>query len=377
MKRIGCKALSAVGFCLLIAFARPALAQERAPEQAPAQTGIFTTQFSERSKWSDADLMAEVAHWRREQIKDYDIADHTFQLVVPKDYDGSEPYGLIVFIHPNDEISLDRFFGKTIEDLLARHKLIWVSYNNAGNKVMSNVRMGLALDAVHNVTKRYRIDSERVYVSGMSGGGRLACMSGIYYPQVFKGAAPIVGSLYFSEVKVPQEPELRALLREQPKDDNAVWPAALITPVRRQLLDMKKNQRWVLVTGEKDFNMPEMRAHFEQGFKQDGFEHAHYLEVPGMAHTYPSAEWFEKAIVLLDQPIVDAAQAKANQPPADEQTQRLAQRRLEVALRTLDKDRDRGVRALQRLVEELPNTDAAEQARAKLAELSQPDQPKP
>lgn len=129
---------------------------------------------------------------------------------------------------------------------------------------------------------------------------------------------------------------------------------------------MTQSQRWVLLAGEKDFNMPQMRAHFEQGFERDAFEHAHYLEVTGMGHTYPDAKWYEQAIEKLDQPITE----QEDQPPADERTQRLAKKRLEVALRTLKRDRDRGVRALQRLIEELPNTDAAAEAREKLAALA-------
>ena len=333
----------------------------------PPRTGIFTAEFTEKSPFSDPKQIAARMHLREgTKLPEYEPADHAFQIVVPETYDGSEAYGLLVFIHPNDEVSLDRFFGRTIKDVLAKHKLIWVSYSDAGNPVMPNIRLGLALDAVHNVSKRYRIDDRRVYVSGLSGGGRMTCMAGIYYPEVFTGCIPIVGTLYFRDAKLPEEPELRAQIRPEPKDDNAVWPRALHEPSAKRLREMKANQRWVLLAGEKDYNMPQMRAHFEQGFEKDQFEHAHYLEVPGMGHAYPDADWYEKAIVLLDEPL----RPGGDLPPADEKTQRLAQRRLEVALRALERDRDRGVRALERLVEDLPNTQAAEQAQAKLDELA-------
>lgn len=341
-----------------------------ADAQDQPRTGIFTAEFTERSPHSDAERLAAVLNPAPgKKVGTYDIADHIFQLVVPETYDGKQAFGLLVFIHPNNEISLDRFFGRVIKDLLAKHKLIWVSYSGAGNPVQIDIRLGLALDAVHNAQQRYRIDAKRVYVSGLSGGGRMTCMAGIYYPKVFTGAIPIVGSLYFRDAKVPQDPALRALMREQPKDDNAVWPRALFTPKKSLLREMKAQQRWVLFAGEKDFNMPEMRAHFEQGFERDGFEYAHYLEVPGMAHSYPDSQWFEKAILLLDEPLVEKDPSKLE--PADDRTQRLAKRRLEVALRALERDRDRGVRALEKLVEDLPNTEAAAQARSKLDALHQ------
>lgn len=332
--------------------------------QASAKTGTFAAEFDERSPLSDPDRMSAVAGWPRKSMPAYDVADHQFQLVVPKGYDGSEPYGLLVFIHPNNDISLDRFYGKTLQDVLAKHKLIWVSYSKAGNAVMPNIRLGLALDAVHNVSKQYRIDERRVYVSGLSGGGRMTCMAGLYYPKVFRGAIPIVGTLYFRDVNLPEDPELLGLMKGQKTPAGAVWRRGLIPPKAKALREMKKHQRWVLLAGEKDYNMPQMRAHFEQGFERDAFEHAHYLEVKGMGHTYPDAKWYEQAIEKLDQPL---AQPDAEgQPPADERTQRLAQRRLEVALRALKRNRERGVRALQRLIEELPNTEAAAKAKETL-----------
>ena len=333
--------------------------------EEPLQTGVFTTQFDERSPHSSLKEMLKMARWPPEKVRDYDIEEHAFQLVVPQAYDGSEAYGLLVFIHPNNAIDLERFYGRAIREVLAKHKLIWVSYDKAGNEVMPNVRMGLALDAVHNAAKRYRVDEKRVYVSGLSGGGRMTCMAGIYYPQVFTGAIPIVGTLYFRDVKLPEDPELRGLIRPVPPDRNAVWPRALFKPTNKQLAKMTKEQRWVLLAGEKDYNMPQMRAHFEQGFQRDGFELAQYLEVEGMGHQYPDAKWYDRAIEMLEQ----GAEDPSDRAPANERTQRLAQRRLEVALRTLDRDRDRGIRALERLIEDLPNTGAAQQALEKLKEL--------
>lgn len=283
---------------------RPDKAQEPKPDKpAKPKVGIFTTTFTERSPQSDPKRMSKVTRWSARSMPKYKVADHTFQMVVPKDYDGSEPYGLLVFIHPNNKISLERFYGKTLQKVLAKQKLIWVSYSDAGNPVMPNIRIGLALDAVHNVSKAYRINTGRVYLSGLSGGGRMTCLGGIYYPQIFRGLVPIVGTLYFRDVKLSDDPKLRALIPEKRMPPNGVFPRGLIPPRPSMLRAMKERQRWALLAGEKDYNMPEMRAHFEQGFKQDGFKHAHYLEVPKMPHTYPDAAWYEKAIVLLDKPL--------------------------------------------------------------------------
>jgi len=343
--------------------------EAQSQEQSQPRTGAYEMKFSERSPGSNPQSMAKIAHWPLEQIKDYDLADHSFQVVVPEAYDGSEAYGLIVFIHPNERVTLENLYARSIADSLANQKLIWVSFDKAGNTVLSNVRMGLALDAVHNLVKQYRINEDRVYVSGLSGGGRLSCMSAIYYPQVFKGAIPIVGSMYFRDVKLPQDPELRRLIRADGLEGKTVWPRGLIEPGRRILDAMKSDQRWVLITGDKDFNMPEMRAHFEQGFERDGFEHVTYMEIQGMGHEYPDAVAFDKAITLLDEPL--SGRPNPDLPPADEKTQLQAQHRLEVAIKSLEKEHARGVMMLKRLIKDFPNTEAANTAWQELEKLGE------
>lgn len=346
-----------------------------AQEGDAPQTGVFNTTFTERSPLSSRDRMAEVGRWDRSQMPDWDIADIEFQMVVPEGYTGDEAYALLVFIHPYDDINATNprafFFGRTVAEVLAEHKIIWVSFDDGGNGVLPNKRLGLALDAVHNVTDRYNIDEDRVYVSGMSGGGRMTCMAGIYYPQVFDGAIPIVGSLYFRQVPVPEDPELRAIIRPEP-GEHAVWPRTLWPPRRQVLNAMKLEQRWVLLTGSQDYNMPEMRMHFEHGFERDRFEHAHYLEVPGMDHAFPDADWFERAIVLLDAPLeagVNEDGSDFGSTPRERRDEQAAQRRLEAAERVIERDAERAVRLLRRVDDLYPETNAAEQARELIAEI--------
>ncbi|MEM9415327.1 MAG: PHB depolymerase family esterase [Planctomycetota bacterium] len=358
----------------------PALSTHAQDTQA-AQTGTFTTRFDERSPLSGLDAMAEVGRWDRRQLPDWDIEDIEFQMVVPDDYTGEEAYGLLVFIHPYDDVNATSprafFFGRVIEDVLAEHNIIWVSYDDAGNGVLPNKRLGLALDAVHNVSQQYNIDAKRVYVSGMSGGGRMTCMAGVYYPEVFTGAVPIVGSMYFRQVPVPEDPELRALIRPEP-GEHAVWPRTLWAPRRDVLREMKASQRWVLLTGDADFNMPEMRSHFEHGFQRDAFEYAHYLEVPGMDHAFPDADWFERAIELLDAPLNEEADADGNNvgdTPRQRRNEQQAQRRLQAAQRVLQADPDRARRMLQRVIELYPETNAAQRAGELIAALENQAEP--
>lgn len=348
--------------------------------QEPAVTpreGTFTTHFQERSPHSALDQLARVGNWDVNQLPDWDLEEIEFQLIVPEQYTDDGSYGLLVFIHPVSEITATDprsfFYGRVLEEVLAKHKLIWVSFDAAGNPVLPHKRMGLALDAVHNVTRDYEIDPRRVYLSGTSGGGRMTCMTAIYHPEIFTGAIPIIGTLYFRQVPVPDDPELRKLLHEQP-GENAVWPQQLVRPDRRRLERMALEQRWVLLAGSEDYNMPQMRTHFELGFARDNFRHAHYLEVPGMGHDYPEPQWFERAIVLLDAPLNDAQLADPDDPDAARNAA-LAMRRLETAKRLMRSDQARALRLLARIIEAYPNTLAAEQAAEIIEQAQQPPTP--
>jgi hypothetical protein len=68
-----------------------------------------------------------------------------------------------------------------------------------------------------------------------------------------------------------------------------------------QALDIaKKKCRYVLVTGEKDFNRVNTRSAEEHGFRKEGFASVLCLEVPGLAHAMPDATWLNKGLEFLD-----------------------------------------------------------------------------
>ena len=62
----------------------------------------------------------------------------------------------------------------------------------------------------------------------------------------------------------------------------------------------KQYCRYALVTADKDFNLANTRAAFENDFKKEGFKSVEIFEVPNHGHGAPSAEWLEKAIEFLD-----------------------------------------------------------------------------
>jgi acetyl esterase/lipase len=147
--------------------------------------------------------------------------------------------------------------------------------------------MGLALDAAHNMSRLYSIDPERVYVGGYSGGGRTASALAVLVSEVFRGGLCVMGVDYFRRVPIPDQP-------------GTYWPGTFPPPPPATLERLRRQARFVLLTGELDFNRAQTRAYFGE-FQRDGFEHVTYLEVPGASHSDgPDGEWFARALDALD-----------------------------------------------------------------------------
>jgi predicted esterase len=253
------------------------------PATRPA-TGAFTVTFDQRSELGLLPEMAGRFQWRRVSLSEpYDIKDETFAAYVPEPKPGQR-YGLVVWI--NSDAS-----GAPPKDwlpVLDKHHLIWIGANKSGNQVALARRFALAIDAAVNMQKRYDIDPARVYLFGLSGGGRSASRVGLVYPDVFRGVCPIVGCDYFRDVPLSDDPENE-------------WIAQYREPRADELKLAKERTRFVFLTGEKDFNRGQTHD-LEQAFREDGFKHTAYLEQPGMEHAIPNAVYFEKAVAALDEP---------------------------------------------------------------------------
>jgi tetratricopeptide (TPR) repeat protein len=256
----------------------------------PHRTGSFVTSLLERSPRSElGELLRRTGVSRREIDGDpnrgrYDLARETFSLVVPESYTPETPHGLLVWVSPSP------IGGASRPDLLAnlaRRRLIWAGANDAGNERPRWYRFALALDAAHNLAKLYRIDPERIYIAGYSGGGRISSVLSVVYPEVFRGGLFMVGCDWFRPLPIPDRPGTH-------------WPVLYPKPPRRDLDLAKSRNRYVFLTTERDFNRIQTREVF-QAFEREGFVHTTYLEVPGIGHygPVPTPEW-ARAFDALD-----------------------------------------------------------------------------
>ncbi len=212
--------------------------------------------------------------------KPYNIAQETFEILVPKNYKDSEPHGLLVWISAGNKPSISPEWEK----MLADEKIIFIGALNSGNNRETPDRIRLAVDANHHVRQLYKINPDRVYVSGHSGGSRVASMVGVAYADMFTGAACFMGVNYFRHTQA----------KDGTTYERRYFPHADIARIAQQ------QNRFALVTGDKDSNLDNTRAIYEQGFQGDGFTGVKLFEIPNQGHSAPDAKWLKKVIEFLD-----------------------------------------------------------------------------
>jgi pimeloyl-ACP methyl ester carboxylesterase len=153
-------------------------------------------------------------------------------------------------------------------ELLERRNLAWIAAEDFGNAKPSAQRtlavlMGLAL-----ARQMRTIDSKRVYVGGMSGGGRIASKAVTMFPQLFSGAIYIVGADFWTRAERPSLPQI-------------------IT------------KRYAFITGSGDFNRGEM-LDVARKYRKAGAKNLLVLDLKGFKHQYPDPETLSGVIDFLD-----------------------------------------------------------------------------
>lgn len=259
--------------------------------EAAVRTGVFEAAFTER--WPESNLrkvfqrMQHVPQVQPPGDIDYWIEGERYSVYVPSDYTADKPYGLLVWVSAGERGDMPKGW----ETLMDKHRLIWIGARRSGNQhSVPARRMPLALDAAFNMTKKYNIDPNRVYVSGISGGGRVASILAMHYSEVFSGGIFVVGVEYWEPLSVTGRP-------------GQFWPP-MPRPQPMYLAIARNRGRYVLLTGDHDGNRLQTKDYYEHGYKKQ-LKHVLYIQVPGMGHQMPPVGWYERAIVFLDTATAD------------------------------------------------------------------------
>lgn len=213
-----------------------------------------------------------------------DLAHERFDVFVPSQMP-ARGYGLIVFVAPWSEPTRPRAWRGELE----RRGLIFVSAQRSGNGESTlDRRLPLAILAYANAAARFQLDPARVYIAGFSGGGRVAEIAALAYPDIFHGALLEAGADPVDGTKGMYQP-----------------PAALLPALQ--------HTRFVLVTGENDRDIQRDDDLAERSLREACILDVADVVGVGLGHEPLDAISFRRALAALEQHAVDeAARAACN-----------------------------------------------------------------
>jgi poly(3-hydroxybutyrate) depolymerase len=176
---------------------------------------------------------------------------------------GAAPHGVLVFVSPRDDAEPREGWA----DVLDRRNLAWIAAEDFGNDKRSSQRVLVALMALKQLQRTLPLDRDRLYIGGMSGGGRVASQALARFPGFFSGALCIVG-------------------------------ADFVTPDSALVAELA-TKRVVFMTGDGDFNRREIRRVYSR-YLDAGVSQSHLLDLEDFEHQYPDADQLDAALELLD-----------------------------------------------------------------------------
>ncbi len=133
------------------------------------------------------------------------LASSSFQVRLPKGYRPrrKKTYGLVVWMSPDTTGRCPPAWAGE----LRRQRLILIGPDAAGNDQPLAQRVALALDALQGALTHYRVDPQRVFAMGFSGGGNVTSWLGLHFPELFAGTALLSGCDTFRPVPIPDRPD--------------------------------------------------------------------------------------------------------------------------------------------------------------------------
>lgn len=211
-----------------------------------------------------------------------DLSKEKFFVSAPKSYTGNQPFGILVFVSPSDEsITVPPGW----ETVLQERKLIYIAPQRAGNKQEVSRRANLAIAAACKLVEMAKINTNRIYLAGFSGGARIASYTAFLRPDLFSGVFANCG------VDFPRAvPRVKATEKDQ---------YGVFSIDEKQAAETKGGVRFVLVTGPKDFRYGNILDIYSGGYMKDGYA-VKLINVPGMDHALCTPKVFSDGLAFID-----------------------------------------------------------------------------
>jgi hypothetical protein len=216
------------------------------------------------------------------QDADRDLGNETLHARIPSGYDARHPAGLLVWSSPTADGRIPIALDQALDEL----GLVGVAAADAGNDRGVPEKFQLVFDAVATAAERFHVDERRVYIAGMSGGGKVCSILALCFPEVFAGALAIVGFGTYAELDDSFGGH-RMPYFARPRDDR---------------LELGRTRRIALVGGVLDYNYREM-VERQRRLEADGFSGIRFFAWDDMGHEMPSPQRFAEAMRWVDEPL--------------------------------------------------------------------------
>jgi hypothetical protein len=210
----------------------------------------------------------------------------SYYVYVPKNYNGKELFGLVVYISPGDDFTQLPSGWSNILD--ARH-LIFIAPQDAGNMTPQATRSGLGVLGALAAMNEYKIDPSRVYAAGLSGGARTAGDMAFYQSDLFTGTIQDCGANFYKAV--PHSTGTKWV-------DSNGFQYGVIEVSPDDVRNAKADVKFTLITGPGDFRHGNLVDLYQGGFHADGFK-CKLFDVPNMGHQDCSGVTLGQAIDFL------------------------------------------------------------------------------
>ena len=188
----------------------------------------------------------------------------TWQLSVPKNYDPTKPAGVMVFVGFAEWGGGKKIWNPVLEE----QNIIWIGLIGGGDKNPLNERVLRAILAQAVLEREYRIDLDRYYLFGYSGGAHVAAILATTKPELFKG------TIYYG--------------------DALSWGRNL--PPKIELI---RQNNFMFMAGSRDGDVKEIRR-VATAYQTAGIVNTEYVLITNVGREMPSTSYFEAAIEFLD-----------------------------------------------------------------------------
>ncbi|MBI4832723.1 MAG: prolyl oligopeptidase family serine peptidase [Candidatus Lindowbacteria bacterium] len=130
----------------------------------------------------------------RGYLSDLDGSIQRYAMYVPKDYDGSRPLPLVIALHPsgvNHWEANRHFFPEKLPSDFIIAAPNGYGFEGPGYRGPAEYDV---MKVLQEVQRQYKIDENRIYLTGASKGGQGTWEIGLKHPELFAAIAPVCGA---------------------------------------------------------------------------------------------------------------------------------------------------------------------------------------